>query len=100
MNFQRKATNRRLFRNNINNQLTDISQISTLSPPQLFPERLPISTAKFKDLQNLCTTDVISEYYHAFYASLPFNKAVKDVAYFDDLVDIEEYEENNIVLGE
>jgi len=40
---------------------------------------LPISTAKYNDLQKLCKQNVIPSQYHAWYASLPSTLRVLDL---------------------
>ena len=48
----------------------------TMKP--LYTSSVPISTAKYRDLQDLCRTGVISTEYHEFYKSLKLSGAVQD----------------------
>lgn len=52
------------------------ARIPTLIP--IYAAMLPISEAKYKDLNKLCTTHVIPEEFHGWYASLPASRTVRD----------------------
>lgn len=53
-------------------------QIEIPSLKSLYNSKIPISTAKKKDLMNLCRTEVIPEEYHGWYRELPATDANKD----------------------
>ena len=55
---------------------TDASPSDVL--PRRYTSKLPISSAKKKDLRNLCKSGVIPSEYHEFYKSLPFHQSVRD----------------------
>jgi len=46
---------------------------------KVYTSMLPISTAKYNDLQKLCKQNVIPSQYHAWYASLPSTLRVLDL---------------------
>lgn len=47
-------------------------------PPQVYFSELPISTAKYRDLNKLCLQRAIPKHHHAEYMNLKFSNAVKD----------------------
>lgn len=56
------------------------SSVLTLSssPKQIYTDKLPLNTSKYKDLTNLCRKNVIPECYHQEYLNLPYKSAIQD----------------------
>lgn len=46
------------------------STVSETLPKPVYKCKIPITTAKYKDLQDLCVSKVIPNEYHGFYSSL------------------------------
>ncbi|CAF4832257.1 unnamed protein product [Pieris macdunnoughi] len=51
---------------------------TSLMPTHVYSSRLPISTAKKRDLMKLCAENQIPKYYHSFYENLPVSSTVQD----------------------
>lgn len=51
-----------------------------------YKKKIPITTAKYKDLQDLCVSRVIPEEYHGFYSSLAHTTARGTAEDDDELV--------------
>ena len=47
--------------------------------PQKYSSRIPISSAKKKDLVNLCKNGTIPREFHEYYKTLPSSQSTKDI---------------------
>ncbi|KAK5642408.1 hypothetical protein RI129_008575 [Pyrocoelia pectoralis] len=54
------------------------STASTLGPQTIYTSKIPINQKKYKDLMELCKSDVIKEEYHDFYENLPVSHNDED----------------------
>lgn len=72
-----KQSKRAQKRHKVNMSPESEEQLKTLLVP-LYCDSLPISVAKFRDLQDLCKSLVIPTEFHGYYNNLKFRRTVGD----------------------
>ena len=67
--------------------------------PNLYDDKLPISSAKKKDLLSLCRHNIIPEEYHSYYESLPKSASKRDTLPAPSAEEIEDAEYDTDLEG-